>query len=60
MKKESPKNGTNVVEELAVNISTYWPAQSGFNFLQRPSVERVGIIMHWPGVSSLEEGSIIC
>jgi hypothetical protein len=58
-KKESPKHYTNVVEELAVNISTYWPARSVFNFLQRPSVERISIVMHWPGVGSLEEGSVI-
>jgi hypothetical protein len=59
-KKESPKHCANVVEELAVNVSSRRPTRAVFNFLRRPSVKRIGIVMYRPGVGSLEEGPVIC
>jgi len=59
-KQEGPKYCANVVEEeLSVDISHHRPTRALFNFYRRPSVERISIVMHRPGMGSPEKGPVV-
>ncbi len=57
-KPKSPEHPADVAEELSVNVSRRRPAQALFNFLQWPSVERISVVMHWPGFGVLKKGAV--
>jgi hypothetical protein len=58
--KKRMKQSVKVKKEFAVSFSSCSSAWCIRYLFQRPSMKRIGIILHRPNINGLEQSSVIC